>query len=174
MTFLLAAAVVAALGVSVAGCGGDEAAKKDAGGGDAHDHPSEGPHDGVLVELGDDEYHAEVCHDDATHKVTVYLLDSKAKNAVAVAEKDIMVNLLVDGKPAQFVLPAAPLDGEMDGKSSRFELADEQLCEGFDADGAEARLKLTIGGTPFEGKIPAHDHDKDHDHHQGHDDDRDT
>lgn len=162
--FLFIAVAIAALGVSLGGCGNGGAEKKDAAtGGDVHDHDSEGPHKGVIVELGDEEYHGEVVHDDATHKVTVYILDSKAKNAVAIDAKDVKINVVADGKPAQYVLPAMPLDGETDGKSSRFELSDEGLCDGMCAEGAAARLKVTINGTPFEGKIPAHDHD-DHDH----------
>jgi hypothetical protein len=149
-----------ALAVALGGCGND-AEKKDGGAkaGDHHDHPDKGPHGGMLVELGNEEYHAEVVHDDAAHKVTVYILDGKAKGAVPVAEKEVKINVVADGKPAQFVLPAVPLEGEADGKSSRFELVDESLVEAHDAEGADARLKLNINGTPYEGKIAAHDHD---------------
>ncbi|RIK83759.1 MAG: hypothetical protein DCC68_02955 [Planctomycetota bacterium] len=155
--------VAAAMLFSLSGCG-DQPEKKfaDATSGDHHDHASVGPHKGLLVELGNGEYHAEVCHDDATKKVTVYILDSKATNPVPIAEKEVKINLVMDGKPAQFVLPAMPFEGEMDGKSSRFELLDASLVEAHDAEGANARLKLDIAGTPYEGKIEPHDHGHDH------------
>ena len=43
--------------------------------GDGHDHghASEGPHHGHLIELGEEEYHAELTHDDATGKVRLFL-----------------------------------------------------------------------------------------------------
>ncbi len=163
--FLLAAAFSATLAMPLVGCG-DGNAKKDAApaAGGGHDHPTEGPHEGLLVELGDEEYHAEVCHDEEANKVTVYILDDKAKNAVPVAQQSVTINVVLGGTPSQFVLPAVPLDGESDGKSSRFELSDEKLCEALDAEGAEARLKVTIATKPYEGPIPAHDHDHDDDH----------
>ena len=49
---------------------------------DEHAHAHEGPHHGSIVELGNEEYHAEIVHDDATGTVTVYLLDSSAKKSV--------------------------------------------------------------------------------------------
>lgn len=164
-TTFFASAVLAALSLSVAGCGKEPVAKKDDHKEtDAHDHPSEGPHHGSLVELGSDEYHAEVVHDDKAHKVTIYLLDDKAKGAVPVAEKDLKINVVLAGAASQHVLPAVPLDGETDGKSSRFELADEKLCDALCAEGVDARLKVTIGGKPYDGKIGAHAHEGEHEH----------
>ena len=49
---------------------------------DVHAHPSEGPHHGTLVELGNEEFHAEVVHDDKS--VTVYVLDAGATKAVPI------------------------------------------------------------------------------------------
>ena len=48
-----------------------------------HAHPSEGPHQGDLVELGNEEFHAEVVHGEGG-SVSVYILDSGAKAAVPV------------------------------------------------------------------------------------------
>src|SRR5690242_18148959 len=90
------------------GCGGNPApspvAKTD-GPQDHHEeehaHPDEGPHDGHLIELGQEEYHAELVHDDASSTVTLYVLDSTARSAVAIEEETVKLNLVVDGKPAQ-------------------------------------------------------------------------
>jgi hypothetical protein len=155
----LAAISIGLLATSFVGCG-KSADKKDGNtqAGDDHDHPDKGPRGGMLVELGNEEYHAEIVHDDAAHKVTIYVLDAKVKDAVSITDKDVKINVVVGGAPAQFVLPAVPLDGETDGKSSRFESVDEKLAEALDAKGADARLKLNINGAPYEGKFGAHEH----------------
>lgn len=135
---------------------------------DSHDHPSEGPHHGGLIELGNEEYHAELVHDDATGTVTVYLLDSSAKTAVATDATELLVNLSHGGNAEQFKLVANPEAGDPVGKSSRFISNDAELAEDLDHEEAEAQLVVTIGGKQFRGKI-AHDHDHDEADHEDHD-----
>ena len=53
-----------------------------ADGHDGHAHPEHGPNGGELFELGAEEYHAELLHDDDAQTVTINLLDSAAKEAV--------------------------------------------------------------------------------------------
>lgn len=156
--------------VVVAGCGpavkSENKDKTAAKGDDAHDHPSEGPHHGSLVELGNEEYHAEVCHDEKTGKIAVYLLDGKAKSAVTSTDKELTINVVTGDKPAQFILPAAPQAGDAAGSTSRFESPDAKLDQALDAEGAKARLSVTIGGKNFTGEIKHddHGHGDDHDH----------
>ena len=138
-------------------------------GGHSHSHDEEGPHHGVVIELDHDEYHAELVHDDKHHKVTIYILDEKLKDAVA---SDVTIKAMVEAKPRQFELKANPLDGEPEGKSSRFELTDETLVEAIDDKKAKARLVVEVDGRePFNVPIPVHDHDHDDDHPHDHDDD---
>jgi hypothetical protein len=59
---------------------------------EGHAHPSEGPHHGDLVELGNEEFHAEVVHGDAG-SVTVYILDSSAKTAVPIDATELAINI---------------------------------------------------------------------------------
>jgi hypothetical protein len=153
--------LIALFAVGLTGCGGtDKVAGKDGKKSEPapHSHPTEGPHGGILVEIGKEEYHVEVCHDDKTHAVTAYVLDSSAKKAVPIADKQITINLMADGKPAQFNLPAKPLEGEPAGQSSRFELVDQTLTEQHDAEAAKARVKLSIGGKEYTGAIEPHSH----------------
>jgi hypothetical protein len=126
-----------------------------------HDHPEEGPHHGSLIELGKEEYHAELVHDDTAHKVTIYLLDGAAKKAVAIADKEIGVNLVIAGKPQQFKLPAAPQTEDAAGSSSRFELTSKEFCEALDDEKTTGRLNLSIAGKPYAGEIThgGHDHE---------------
>lgn len=135
---------------------------------DEHEHPSEGPHKGLLIELGDEEYHAEIVHDDKTYAVTVYILDSGAKKAVPIEAKEVFVNVKHEGKPEQFKLPASPDKSDPKGMCSRFSLKDEELCHHHDDPKASPMLRVKIKGKSFSGKIPAgHDHkheDDDHKH----------
>lgn len=152
------------------GCGNQPAAP---GGGaatppaaaDAHAHPSEGPHHGALIELGNDEYHAEVVHSADT--VTVYILDAAAAKPVAIDAKEVTINVMHDNKPEQFQLAASPEAFDGVGRSSRFALQDPELVEHLDSAAAAPKLIVTIDGTPYRGEVH-HDHD-----HAGHDHDHD-
>ena len=85
-------------------------------GGHAHAHPTEGPHHGALIELGREDYHAELVHDEAANTVTIYILDGAAKDAVAIEAKQLTLNLLVGGKPQQFQLAAMPQSADPEGR----------------------------------------------------------
>lgn len=132
-----------------------------------HGHPSEGPHHGHLIELGNEEYHAELTHDDESHTITIYLLDGDAKGAVGTAESEVTVNLVVNSKPMQFVLPAVPQADDGAGESSKFELVSEELCDALEAEEAKGRLNVSIAGKPFTGAIEHHAHGE-HDHDEMH------
>ncbi len=128
-----------------------------------HDHPSEGPHHGHLIELGEEEYHAELTHDDATKTVTVYLLDKAAKAPVGIADAEIVLNLVVDGQPLQAKLAAAPQAGDPAGQASRFSVTDEKVLEALEATKTTGRLNVTIAGKAYTGSVEHHEHG-DHKH----------
>lgn len=123
-----------------------------------HGHASEGPHHGSLVELGNEEYHAEVVHDDATGTVTVYLLDSAAKKSETTTATEAVINLKHGDTPEQFKLAAQPEEGNPAGQTSRFTLTDMELVEHLHEAAAGVKLNITIGDTPYSGAIPAEDH----------------
>lgn len=129
-----------------------------------HDHPEKGPHNGQLLELGTEEYHAELIHDDAKHTVTIYLLDSKAAKPVTTAATEIVINAVVADKPTQFKLPAAPQMGDPMGQTSCFSITDQALCEALDDPGNKARVNITIGDKPYTADLAGHAHDHGHDH----------
>ncbi len=126
---------------------------------DKHDHPEDGPHKGQLIELGAEEYHLEVTHDEATHTITFYLLDNKAKNSATTTDLDLVLNLKVNGKPSQFVVPAAPQDSDPKGESSRYVLSSEELHEVLEAPTTTGRVTLQIAGKSYAGEYSHHDHD---------------
>lgn len=146
--------------VGFSGCGGGEKkpeAGKPASHTDEHAHPSKGPHGGQLVELGKEEYHVEMLHDDAAGVVTFYVLDGEAKKAVPIPATELVINLKHDGKPEQFKVAAKTDAGDPAGQSSRFVSTDKELAEDLDHEWADAELVLTIDNKPFRGKL-AHDH----------------
>ncbi|QDU56573.1 hypothetical protein [Aeoliella mucimassa] len=125
---------------------------------DAHEHPTEGPHHGTLIELGSEEYHAELVHDDANGTVTVYLLDAEAKVPVAISATEIMINLSHDGEAEQFSLSATPDATDPAGQASKFVSSDAELAADLDEGHAEAQLVVMINDVQFHGAV-AHDHD---------------
>lgn len=147
------------------GCGGaattthaDAHVHGDGDGHDHGDHPAEGPHHGDLIELGKEEYHAELIHDETTNTVAVYILDGDAKASVPIEAKQLVINLVNSGKPAQFALPAAPQDSDPAGKSSCFQLTDEKLCGTFCAEGTTGRINIEVAGKSYTGTLAHHDH----------------
>ena len=131
-----------------------------------HAHPTEGPHHGDLVELGNEEFHAEVVHAEGG-SVSVYILDSGAKAAVPIDATELTINITHDGQAEQFRLPADRDASDPDSKSSRFSLKDEELASDLDSHDAAARLVVTINGKSYSGKI-AHNHDAEHSHDEAH------
>ena len=176
MKRVFAGVAIAALLIAPAmiGCKGegDEPAKKDEAntkkdGHDDHAHPSEGPHGGYLIELGNEEYHGELVNSEDHHTVTIYILDGSAKKEVPIAATSVTINATVDGKPTTFELKAT---GAADGKASQFVSDDVDLVHAFDENEiAKAKLNVTIGDTPYSGDIDYHGN-HDHDEHGDHDD----
>ncbi|MCA9075348.1 MAG: hypothetical protein KDA93_09965 [Planctomycetaceae bacterium] len=128
-----------------------------------HAHPSEGPHHGELIELGNEEYHAELVHNDQS--VTIYILDSGATTPVPIEATEIKINARHDGEPEQYSLPASPDENDPEGRSSRFVSEDTDLVQHLDEAGFEPKLQLTIQGKSYQGEFShRHDHEHDHEH----------
>ena len=159
MRMMKPACVIVAFSVAVACAVSAVAAQpKQQKGGHAHAHPTEGPHRGSLIELGKEDFHAEMVHDHAANAVTIYILDGAAHDAVPIDAKQVTLNLLVTGKPQQFQLAARPQPTDPEGKSSAFGCTSEQMCRVLDAKGTTGRLNVEIAGKMFVGKLGGHTH----------------
>lgn len=123
-----------------------------------HAHPTNGPHGGDLIELGNEEYHAELVHDEQGGTVTIYILDAEAKAAVPIEEAELTINLKHDGQAEQFKLAASPDMGDPQGSSSRFFSNDPELGEDLEHEGAEPQLVAMINGKQYRGQIEHGDH----------------
>lgn len=167
---------VALASMTIIGCSGDNSSATHSdtppntpGSHDDHDeqehaHPSEGPHHGDLIELGNEEYHAEILHDEDAGTVTIYVLNSGATEQFPIDATEVTINVKHDGRPEQFTLTARPDANDPEGKSSRFVSGDKELAEHLDEEAAEPRLVLTINGKSYRGTI-SHNHDREaHDH----------
>jgi hypothetical protein len=158
------AIAAASLPLAVTGCGPKPNANK-AGDHDHdhdHDHAAHGPHDGHVLELGEEEYHAEWTHEDDTGKVTVYLLDKDIKEAVPTAAEHVKISLKLGDSDMEYLLePVGRTDGDMP-TASQFELVDKPLATALVTEGVEATLEVEIGGKPYTAKIEHHAHDGHH------------
>jgi hypothetical protein len=153
----------AAATLALSGCGGQSSEFHQATKGVAvkappHEH-EHGPHGGHLVELGEEEYHAEVVFDAKTARLTIYLLDSTAKQAAPIDSKDVSLKLAIDGKSEGFHLPAVPDAGDPQGKASRFELAGDADIKAHikDEEDLKGTVSVKIGDKSFSGDIK-HEH----------------
>ncbi len=124
-----------------------------------HAHASKGPHKGSLIELGEEEYHAEIVHDEDMGRVTIYLLGSDAKTDVTTNAKDVVINAKVNGKAVQMKLKAAPQKSDKAGTSSRFFSTSEDLMKLLDDHDVKPILRVSIAGKTYNGKIE-HDHEE--------------
>jgi hypothetical protein len=123
-----------------------------------HQH-EEGPHGGHLVELGEEEYHAEVVLDPKTSRITLYVLDSSAKKAAPIDAKEIKLELTIGGQPKSFSAKAVADKGDPPNKSSRFEVADNPEIKANIKDEEDLKGSVTaaIAGKTYTGKI-VHEH----------------
>jgi hypothetical protein len=126
-------------------------------------HPDKGPRGGALVELGQEEYHAEVLLEEKLGRLTLYILDGAAKANVPIEAREVLVNLKHAGKPQQFKLPAVALKDDPPGQSSRFELVSQPLAHALHHKGHQARVALKIQGKSYSGRLSLN-HDRHHDH----------
>ena len=147
----------------------EEDAHAEAEHGHHHHGHGEGPHGGHLVEIGDEQYHAEVAFDPETRKVTIWLTGPDASTPAAASVTDALLELEVDGVEHAVALVAVPAEGEAEGKVSQLEGDGTSLPEAIKSEeNFDGHLHLTIDGTEFVGHIhhgdDGHDHDYVHDH----------
>ncbi|MFP6618296.1 MAG: hypothetical protein VB877_03045 [Pirellulaceae bacterium] len=118
-----------------------------------HNHESLGPHQGYLVGLGDEEYHAEWRFDTNTGKITIYLLDADAKKDASTTADKLSITVTRDGETSDYSLPAINQDDADPPAASQFELVDTNLVEFLRAvgHGIEANLTVSIGDKEYTG-----------------------
>lgn len=133
------------------------------GAAEGHDHPTAGPHGGALIELGKEEYHAELNLDEKRNQLAIVLLDSEAKQAVPVDAPYILVNVKGGDKPRQYrLLPAYP-KGQDRGPATKFALVSPELMTDLHTPAVTARMTIKIGKKSYAAALQ-HEHEE----HAGH------
>jgi hypothetical protein len=164
--YLVLVAWTVGLSAFAAGCRSDEASYRPIAKGvrvkpapAPHQHGDEGPHGGHLVELGEEEFHAEVVLDVKTKAVSVYILSSDPHTAAPVDAKEVVLELTIDGKTAPHVAKPSPQKDDSAGKSSRFILVDDPDVKAKidDEHELEGHVKVAINGKLYSGEI-THEH----------------
>lgn len=155
--------------LTAAGCISSEPPKKPAAnGGEEHGHDHahvHGPHNGHIIELGDEEYHAEWLHDEETDLVTVYILDKDMKETPVTADMltITVIHYGTDGKATETpynLLPANASEGDMP-KASKFELTNKRLQTDLSAitpKAIEAKFAAKINGKDYAAEITHDEH----------------
>ncbi|MEO8498858.1 MAG: hypothetical protein ABI614_27670 [Planctomycetota bacterium] len=130
----------------------------------AHSHAETGPNGGHLVELGDEAYHIEWTHDDATGLVTLYVLDGTAQKFVPIPSEAITITVKVKDS-TEYHLAAVDSIGDPP-VSAKFELKSPELLValGLAGAGADVSVALTIDGKDYRGEFERHEHGHNHDH----------
>jgi hypothetical protein len=164
---ILYLALIIASGLFVTGCSSqnNESATAPSGGAEAthdeHEHPTSGPHGGDLIELGNEQYHAEILHE---NQVVVYLLDGAAKTATAIEAGEVTINVAHSGEAEQFRLAADRDAQDPEGKSSRFSSTDAELLSDLRSGDAEFELAVTIDGKQYRGSLEHNHQENGHDY----------
>lgn len=147
---------------SLAGCSDGKTPSLVGEAGHQHVH---GPHDGELIEIGEEEYHAEMIHDDQTGTVTIYVLDGAHEKSVPIEADAITIKMVVNATPVEFKLAAKPQETDPTGKASRFETQEQALGMALDNEQAERELVIPIGEKTYHAKF-AHFEDEHRHHHE--------
>jgi len=115
-----------------------------------HDHAAQGPHHGMLLELGDGELHAELVH--GRDWATIYVLDAAGKTAFPIDQTEIFINVTSQNGGTQFSLKASPDKGDPVNHCSRF--VTEDRYEAISSAAVVRRIALKNGDVPYNAVIP--------------------
>jgi len=121
----------------------------------SHEHGhGKGPNGGHLLELGDEEYHAEFVFDPETKKTTLHITGKDYHVPHPINAEEVFLELKVGDGLAEVPFMAVPLEGEKDGRSSRFELPGDQLPEGISSEeDFNGMVHVAIGDKAYSAKI---------------------
>lgn len=131
-----------------------------------HVHYGAGPHGGSIIELGGEDYHAELVIDHESHTVKVYLLSADAKTPLKTNAN--RVTLSIDSK-TDLVLLAPKVNETEQGEVSSFELSNADVIHSIVDQGyLHGDLSVQIDDKPFVSHLDIHlehgEHKPDHKH----------
>ncbi|HUP78432.1 MAG TPA: hypothetical protein VM260_07680 [Pirellula sp.] len=127
-----------------------------------HVHPTHGPHGGELLEIGKEEFHAELVVNESKKQMVIYLLEKDSKSSIAIEAPFLAINFMLAGKPVQVQLKSIPQDFDQNGLSSCFGAVSPELIDALHAAKSDPKLAVRIRNKAYVTKI-IHKHD-----HSGH------
>jgi hypothetical protein len=124
-----------------------------------------GPHGGTVADWGGGTYHVEFTVDHDKKEATVYVLGSDEKTPEPIQAESVL--LTIQAPELQTDLFPVPLDGEPEGKSSRFVGTHDGLATVMEYEGI---ISAEVDGTPYAGNFKEEAHGHHHGHSHGEDD----
>jgi hypothetical protein len=85
------------------------------------------PHEGLLVDVGDDFAHVELVFDSVQGTLSAYVLDGEAEEVVPLKQSTILVRLMKPARTLKLKAVVSPLNGEKLGATSSYALTDLSL-----------------------------------------------
>ena len=113
-----------------------------------------GPHEGAVADWGGGKFHVEFTVDHDKQEATVYVLGDDEKTAAPIKADKILLS--INDPKFQVDLVAVPLEGEADGKASRFVGKHESLGKVQEFAGS---ISGEVDGTPYVGDFKEEPHD---------------
>ena len=113
----------------------------------------EGPHKGIVVEWGEEEYHPEIVVDKKAGTVTVYVYgnhDDLHKKKLKAIDSKSLVLALKTTPPTVVKLEPAPEKDDPKGSSTRFTGKHEVFTTGAKLEGV---LSAKVGTKPYSGEV---------------------
>lgn len=118
-----------------------------------HTHGA-GPHGGTIADWGGGKFHVEFTVDHEKKEATVYILGGDQKTPDPIKATSLL--LTISDPSFQTELAAVPLEGEADGKSSRFVGTHESLGIVKEFAGT---ISAEADGTPYAGEFKEEPHE---------------
>ncbi len=114
---------------------------------EGHAHGA-GPHGGTIADWGGGKYHVEFIVDHDKKEATAYVFGNDEKTPEPITAESIL--LTIKEPQLQVDLLPVPLDGESDGKSSRFIGTHDGLATVMEYEGT---MSAAVDGTPYAGNF---------------------
>ena len=119
-----------------------------------HGHGQKGPNGGEIVELGDEDFHAEVVLNEKKGELSIYILGSDAKTAKPIEATELVLSFKHGDKSEDFKLLATKQEGDAEGQASLFFTADPKLLDELHEHAEDgAALTFTVGEKKLAGVI---------------------
>ncbi len=119
-----------------------------------HGHGQKGPNGGEIVELGDEDFHAEVVLDEKKGEMSIYILGRDAKTAKPIEATELVLSFKHGDKSEDFKLVATKQEGDAEGQASLFSITDPKLMDELHEHAEDgATLAFAVGEKKLSGVI---------------------